>query len=129
MLCIDKGPQYIFIDNISGLLFKILCDPQMQSHYSSLCLSDSAASHPPLIMQSPPPYSSPQDSLPDLLLNSPDHKQKRGKVAQGERRQADKAATYDFMTSEDKLPFNAGKAGQGLMPGEPVQEKGGCYCV
>ncbi|XP_041957003.1 nipped-B-like protein A isoform X1 [Alosa sapidissima] len=82
-----------------------------------------AASRPPLIMQSPPQYSSPQDGLPDLLLNSPDHKQKRGKVTQGERRQADKAATYDFMASEDELPFNAGKAGQGLMPGEPVQEK------
>lgn len=74
-------------------------------------------------MQSPPQYSSPQDGLPDLLLNSPDHKLKRGKVTQGDRRQADKAATYDFMASEDELPFNAGK---GLVPGEPVQEKGVC---
>ncbi|KAL2091754.1 hypothetical protein ACEWY4_011552 [Coilia grayii] len=82
-----------------------------------------AASRPPLIMQSPPQYSSPQDGLPDLLLNSPDHKQKRGKGGQGERKQADKAAAYDFMSTEDELPLGTAKAGQGLMPGEPVQEK------
>lgn len=82
-----------------------------------------AASRPPLIIQSPSQYSTPQDGLPDLLLNSPDHKQKRGKGAQGERRPTDKAAAYDFMTAEDELPFGGGKAGQGLVPGEPVQEK------
>ncbi|XP_063051762.1 nipped-B-like protein A isoform X2 [Engraulis encrasicolus] len=85
------------------------------------------ASRPPLIMQSPPQYSSPQDGLPDLLLNSPDHKQKRGKGGQAgerERRQADnKAAAYDFMTTEEELPLAAGKPAQGPTAGEPVQEK------
>lgn len=80
-------------------------------------------------MQSPPQYSSPQDGLPDLLLNSPDHKQKRGKGGQGERKQADKAAAYDFMSTEDELPLGTAKAGQGLMPGEPVQEKGERCCL
>uniref|UniRef100_A0AAY4CDS9 Nipped-B protein n=1 Tax=Denticeps clupeoides TaxID=299321 RepID=A0AAY4CDS9_9TELE len=83
-----------------------------------------AASRPPLIMQSPPPYQSPRDGLPDLVLNSPEQKQKRMKTAVGEKEQLDKAALYDFGNSEDELAYSsrAGTA-QSLMPGELVQEK------
>ncbi|XP_023692308.2 nipped-B-like protein A isoform X2 [Paramormyrops kingsleyae] len=62
-----------------------------------------AASRPPLILQSPPPYTSPHHGPPDLL-DSPDHKkkQKKLKTSRDEKEQADKAAMYDIVSSPSK---------------------------
>ncbi|XP_036383992.1 nipped-B-like protein A isoform X2 [Megalops cyprinoides] len=61
-------------------------------------------SRPPLILQSPPPYTSPRDGPPDLLLDSPDHKkkQKKMKVGKDDKEQPDKSALYDIVSSPSK---------------------------
>ncbi|MGH0176631.1 UNVERIFIED_CONTAM: hypothetical protein FKN15_073655 [Acipenser sinensis] len=61
-------------------------------------------SRPPLILQSPPPYASPRDGPPDILLDSPDRKkkQKKMKMSKEEKEQADKAAMYDIISSPSK---------------------------
>ncbi|KAJ8401576.1 hypothetical protein AAFF_G00378930 [Aldrovandia affinis] len=61
-------------------------------------------SRPPLILQSPPPYTSPRDGPPDLLLDSPDHKKKQKKMKPGkdDKEQADKSAMYDIVSSPSK---------------------------
>ncbi|XP_066568279.1 nipped-B-like protein A isoform X2 [Amia ocellicauda] len=61
-------------------------------------------SRPPLILHSPPPYSSPRDAPPDLLLDSPERKkkQKKMKMSKEEKEQADKAAMYDIISSPSK---------------------------
>ncbi|XP_029115447.1 nipped-B-like protein A isoform X1 [Scleropages formosus] len=60
-----------------------------------------AGSRPPLILQSPPPYTSPRHGPPDLLLDSPDHKkkQKKLKMSKDEKEQTDKSAMYDIVSS------------------------------
>ncbi|XP_018609015.1 nipped-B-like protein isoform X2 [Scleropages formosus] len=60
------------------------------------------ASRPPLILQSPPPYTSPRDAPPDLLLDSPDRKKRQKKVNKEENEQVDKAAMYDIVSSPSK---------------------------
>ncbi|XP_060690042.1 nipped-B-like protein A isoform X2 [Hemiscyllium ocellatum] len=65
------------------------------------------ASRPPLILQSPPPYTSPRDAPPDILLDSPDRmgskkKIKKAKFTKEEKEQADKTAMYDIVSSPSK---------------------------
>ncbi|KAM9138289.1 nipped-B-like protein isoform 1-T1 [Pangshura tecta] len=63
-------------------------------------------SRPPLIVQSqPPPYSSPRDVPPDILLDSPERKQKKQKkmkLGKDEKDQTEKAAMYDIISSPSK---------------------------
>ncbi|XP_030624239.1 nipped-B-like protein B isoform X2 [Chanos chanos] len=54
---------------------------------------------PSLILQSPPPCSSPRDAASDLLLDSPDRKKKQKKVGKEE---GDKSAMYDIVSSPSK---------------------------
>ncbi|XP_066507181.1 nipped-B-like protein B isoform X2 [Hoplias malabaricus] len=56
-------------------------------------------SRPPLILQSPPPYTSPRDAAPDLLMDSPDRKKKQKKMIKEE---GDKGALYDIVSSPSK---------------------------
>ncbi|XP_032874667.1 nipped-B-like protein isoform X6 [Amblyraja radiata] len=65
------------------------------------------ASRPPLILQSPPPYTSPRDAPPDILLDSPDRmgnkkKNKKAKLTKEDKEQADKTAMYDIVSSPSK---------------------------
>nr|XP_020651340.1 nipped-B-like protein isoform X1 [Pogona vitticeps]XP_020651341.1 nipped-B-like protein isoform X1 [Pogona vitticeps]XP_020651342.1 nipped-B-like protein isoform X1 [Pogona vitticeps] len=66
----------------------------------------SKGSRPPLILQSqPPPYSSPRDVPPDILLDSPERKQKKQKkmkLGKDEKDQTEKAAMYDIISSPSK---------------------------
>lgn len=59
-----------------------------------------------LILQSqPPPYTSPRDAPPDILLDSPDRKlkrQKKLKMSKEEKEAADKSAMYDIISSPSK---------------------------
>uniref|UniRef100_A0A8C0AW64 Nipped-B protein n=1 Tax=Buteo japonicus TaxID=224669 RepID=A0A8C0AW64_9AVES len=59
-----------------------------------------------LIQQSqPPPYSSPRDVPPDILLDSPERKQKKQKkmkLGKDEKDQTEKAAMYDIISSPSK---------------------------
>ncbi|XP_066843203.1 nipped-B-like protein [Anser cygnoides] len=63
-------------------------------------------SRPPLILQSQhPPYSSPRDVPPDILLDSPERKQKKQKkmkLGKDEKDQTEKAAMYDIISSPSK---------------------------
>ncbi|XP_075302548.1 nipped-B-like protein isoform X3 [Opisthocomus hoazin] len=63
-------------------------------------------SRQPLIQQSqPPPYSSPSDVPPDILLDSPERKQKKQKkmkLGKDEKDQTEKAAMYDIISSPSK---------------------------
>ncbi|XP_036262077.1 nipped-B-like protein isoform X3 [Molothrus ater] len=63
-------------------------------------------SRQPLIQQSqPPPYSSPRDVPPDILLDSPERKQKKQKkmkLGKDEKEQTEKAAMYDIISSPSK---------------------------
>ncbi|XP_010007056.1 PREDICTED: nipped-B-like protein [Chaetura pelagica] len=63
-------------------------------------------SRQPLIQQSqPPPYSSPRDAPPDILLDSPERKQKKQKkmkLGKDEKDQTEKAAMYDIISSPSK---------------------------
>uniref|UniRef100_A0A6I8Q4B5 Nipped-B protein n=1 Tax=Xenopus tropicalis TaxID=8364 RepID=A0A6I8Q4B5_XENTR len=60
----------------------------------------------PLILQTqPPPYSSPRDAPPDILLDSPDRKQRRPKklkISKDEKEQTEKSAMYDIISSPSK---------------------------
>uniref|UniRef100_A0A8C1VHT1 Nipped-B protein n=1 Tax=Cyprinus carpio TaxID=7962 RepID=A0A8C1VHT1_CYPCA len=56
-------------------------------------------SRPPLILQSPPPYTSPRDAAPDLLLDSPERKKKQKKLMKDE---GGKGAMYDIVSSPTK---------------------------
>ncbi|XP_016412088.1 nipped-B-like protein B isoform X4 [Sinocyclocheilus rhinocerous] len=56
-------------------------------------------SRPPLIFQSPPPYTSPSDAAPDLLLDSPERKKKQKKIMKEE---GGKSAMYDIVSSPTK---------------------------
>ncbi|KAM8961304.1 nipped-B-like protein isoform 2-T2 [Pelodytes ibericus] len=59
----------------------------------------------PLILPSqPPPYASPRDGPPDLLLDSPDRKkkQKKLKLSKDEKEQSEKSAMYDIISSPSK---------------------------
>ncbi|XP_065116638.1 nipped-B-like protein B isoform X2 [Paramisgurnus dabryanus] len=56
-------------------------------------------SRPPLILQSPPPYTSPRDAAPDLLLDSPERKKKQKKLLKEE---GSKGAMYDIVSSPSK---------------------------
>ncbi|KAM4635314.1 nipped-B-like protein B isoform 2-T2 [Polymixia lowei] len=56
-------------------------------------------SRPPLILQSPHPYTTPQDAAPDLLLGSTDRKKKQKKLNKEESEQMDKDALYDIVSS------------------------------
>ncbi|XP_073685456.1 nipped-B-like protein B [Garra rufa] len=56
-------------------------------------------SRPPLILQSPPPYTSPRDAAPDLLLDSPERKKKQKKLIKEE---GGKGAMYDIVSSPTK---------------------------
>uniref|UniRef100_A0A672MP10 Nipped-B protein n=1 Tax=Sinocyclocheilus grahami TaxID=75366 RepID=A0A672MP10_SINGR len=56
-------------------------------------------SRPPLILQSPPPYTSPRDAAPDLLLDSPERKKKQKKLMKDE---GGKGALYDIVSSPTK---------------------------
>ncbi|XP_056127240.1 nipped-B-like protein B isoform X1 [Rhinichthys klamathensis goyatoka] len=56
-------------------------------------------SRPPLILQSPPPYTSPRDAAPDLLLDSPERKKKQKKLMKEE---GGKGAMYDIVSSPTK---------------------------
>ncbi|KAJ7987132.1 hypothetical protein DPEC_G00335580 [Dallia pectoralis] len=55
-----------------------------------------------LLLNSPPPYVSPRDGAPDLLLDSPDRKRKQKKLTKEEKEQLDKAAMYDIVSSPSK---------------------------
>ncbi|XP_063996992.1 nipped-B-like protein isoform X2 [Pogoniulus pusillus] len=63
-------------------------------------------SRQPLIQQSqPPPYSSPRDVPPDILLDSPERKQKKQKkmkLGKDEKDLTEKAAMYDIISSPSK---------------------------
>ncbi|XP_036266910.1 nipped-B-like protein isoform X3 [Pipistrellus kuhlii] len=64
-------------------------------------------SRPPLILQSqqPLPCSSPRDVPPDILLDSPERKQKKQKkmkLGKDEKDQNEKAAMYDIISSPSK---------------------------
>uniref|UniRef100_A0A3P8Z7Q6 Nipped-B protein n=1 Tax=Esox lucius TaxID=8010 RepID=A0A3P8Z7Q6_ESOLU len=59
-------------------------------------------SRPGLLLNSPPPYASPRDGAPDLLLDSPDRKKKQKKLTKEEKEQLDKAAMYDIVSSPSK---------------------------
>ncbi|KAM6037251.1 nipped-B-like protein [Chlamydotis macqueenii] len=63
-------------------------------------------SRQPLIQQSqPPPYSSPRDVPSDILLDSPERKQKKQKkmkLGKDEKDQTEKAAMYDIISSPSK---------------------------
>ncbi|XP_036919089.1 nipped-B-like protein isoform X3 [Sturnira hondurensis] len=63
-------------------------------------------SRPPLILQSQPlPCSSPRDVPPDILLDSPERKQKKQKkmkLGKDEKEQSEKAAMYDIISSPSK---------------------------
>ncbi|XP_009950170.1 PREDICTED: nipped-B-like protein [Leptosomus discolor] len=63
-------------------------------------------SRQPLIQQSqPPPYASPRDVPPDILLDSPERKQKKQKkmkLGKDEKDQTEKAAMYDIISSPSK---------------------------
>ncbi|KAM4642931.1 nipped-B-like protein isoform 2-T2 [Amazona ochrocephala] len=63
-------------------------------------------SRQPLIQQSQPqPYSSPRDVPPDILLDSPERKQKKQKkmkLGKDEKDQTEKAAMYDIISSPSK---------------------------
>lgn len=52
-----------------------------------------------MILQSPPPYSSPRDAAPDLLLDSPERKKKQKKLMKEE---GGKGAMYDIVSSPTK---------------------------
>lgn len=56
-------------------------------------------SRPPLILQSPPPYTSPRDAAPDLLMDSPERKKKQKKMVKEE---GEKGAMYDIVSSPSK---------------------------
>ncbi|XP_059401039.1 nipped-B-like protein B isoform X2 [Carassius carassius] len=56
-------------------------------------------SRPPLILQSPPPYTSPRDAASDLLLDSPERKKKQKKLMKEE---GGKGAMYDIVSSPTK---------------------------
>ncbi|XP_040194405.1 nipped-B-like protein isoform X3 [Rana temporaria] len=60
----------------------------------------------PLILQSqPPPYASPRDAPPDILLDSPDRKlkrQKKLKMSKDEKEASEKSAMYDIISSPSK---------------------------
>uniref|UniRef100_A0A673NGD5 Nipped-B protein n=1 Tax=Sinocyclocheilus rhinocerous TaxID=307959 RepID=A0A673NGD5_9TELE len=56
-------------------------------------------SRPPLILQSPPPYTSPRDAASDLLLDSPERKKKQKKLMKDE---GGKGALYDIVSSPTK---------------------------
>ncbi|XP_018423759.1 PREDICTED: nipped-B-like protein isoform X2 [Nanorana parkeri] len=60
----------------------------------------------PLILQSqPPPYASPRDAPPDILLDSPDRKlkrQKKLKLSKDEKEPSEKSAMYDIISSPSK---------------------------
>lgn len=56
-------------------------------------------SRPPLILQSPPPYTSPRDAAPDLLMDSPERKKKQKKMIKEE---GEKGAMYDIVSSPSK---------------------------
>ncbi|XP_053304094.1 nipped-B-like protein [Spea bombifrons] len=60
----------------------------------------------PLILPSqPPPYASPRDAPPDILLDSPDRKlkkQKKLKLTKDEKEQSEKSAMYDIISSPSK---------------------------
>ncbi|OCT98781.1 hypothetical protein XELAEV_18011015mg [Xenopus laevis] len=60
----------------------------------------------PLILQTqPPPYSSPRDAPPDILLDSPDRKQRRPKklkLSKDDKEQTEKSAMYDIISSPSK---------------------------
>ncbi|XP_073400049.1 nipped-B-like protein isoform X1 [Dendrobates tinctorius] len=59
-----------------------------------------------LILQSqPPPYTSPRDAPPDILLDSPDRKlkrQKKLKTSKDEKEPSEKSAMYDIISSPSK---------------------------
>ncbi|XP_075703710.1 nipped-B-like protein [Rhinoderma darwinii] len=59
-----------------------------------------------LILQSqPPPYTSPRDAPPDILLDSPDRKlkrQKKLKMSKDEKEASEKSAMYDIISSPSK---------------------------
>ncbi|XP_012591900.1 nipped-B-like protein isoform X3 [Microcebus murinus] len=66
----------------------------------------SKGSRTPLILQSQPlPCSSPRDVPPDILLDSPERKQKKQKkmkLGKDEKEQSEKAAMYDIISSPSK---------------------------
>ncbi|XP_075040342.1 nipped-B-like protein isoform X2 [Mixophyes fleayi] len=59
-----------------------------------------------LMLQSqPPPYASPRDGPPDILLDSPDRKlkrQKKLKLSKDEKEASEKSAMYDIISSPSK---------------------------
>ncbi|KAJ7414994.1 NIPBL, cohesin loading factor [Willisornis vidua] len=88
--------------------------PQSPAGYMPYSHPPSYTPHPqmqqgsrqPLIQQSqPPPYSSPRDVPPDILLDSPERKQKKQKkmkLGKDEKDQTEKAAMYDIISSPSK---------------------------
>ncbi|XP_062870661.1 nipped-B-like protein B isoform X2 [Trichomycterus rosablanca] len=78
-------------------------------------------SRPPLILQSPPPYTSPRDAASDLLLDSPERKKKQKKLIKEE---GDKGAMYDIVSSPSKdstkltLKLSRVKSAETEQPGE-----------
>uniref|UniRef100_A0A6Q2WVQ6 Nipped-B protein n=1 Tax=Esox lucius TaxID=8010 RepID=A0A6Q2WVQ6_ESOLU len=70
--------------------------------YSKVMHEGKPSSRPGLLLNSPPPYASPRDGAPDLLLDSPDRKKKQKKLTKEEKEQLDKAAMYDIVSSPSK---------------------------
>uniref|UniRef100_A0A8C1VHL0 Nipped-B protein n=1 Tax=Cyprinus carpio TaxID=7962 RepID=A0A8C1VHL0_CYPCA len=68
-------------------------------HDNKVSCQVSVGSRPPLILQSPPPYTSPRDAAPDLLLDSPERKKKQKKLMKDE---GGKGAMYDIVSSPTK---------------------------
>uniref|UniRef100_A0A672N8B3 Nipped-B protein n=1 Tax=Sinocyclocheilus grahami TaxID=75366 RepID=A0A672N8B3_SINGR len=68
-------------------------------HDNKVSCQVSVGSRPPLILQSPPPYTSPRDAAPDLLLDSPERKKKQKKLMKEE---GGKGAMYDIVSSPTK---------------------------
>uniref|UniRef100_A0AAR2K791 Nipped-B protein n=1 Tax=Pygocentrus nattereri TaxID=42514 RepID=A0AAR2K791_PYGNA len=82
---VPGGMRNIHDNKVSGQMFMLLLF--------------SVGSRPPLILQSPPPYTSPRDAAPDLLMDSPDRKKKQKKMIKEE---GDKGAMYDIVSSPSK---------------------------
>ncbi|XP_051973110.1 nipped-B-like protein B isoform X2 [Xyrauchen texanus] len=80
-------------------------DPGMRNASFPVCSpagsegTPKVGSRPPLILQSPPPYASPRDAAPDLLLDSPEQKKKQKKLMKEE---GGKGAMYGIVSSPTK---------------------------
>uniref|UniRef100_A0A672MJM6 Nipped-B protein n=1 Tax=Sinocyclocheilus grahami TaxID=75366 RepID=A0A672MJM6_SINGR len=91
-------PQHQQIQQVS-VSSPIVPSGMRNIHDNKVSCQVSVGSRPPLILQSPPPYTSPRDAAPDLLLDSPERKKKQKKLMKDE---GGKGALYDIVSSPTK---------------------------